>query len=39
MKYFMKALEKLAVLFYEIDFDGQLLKLIEKFLKSFRWVS
>ena len=38
-KDFMKALEKLAVLFHEMFFDGQLLTLIEKFLKCFCQVS
>ena len=38
-KDFMKALGKLAVLFHEMFFDGQLLTLIEKFLKCFGQVS
>ena len=38
-KDFMKALEKLAVLFHEMYFDDQLLTLIEKFLKCFCQVS
>ena len=38
-KDFMEALEKLAVLFHEMFFNGQLLTLIEKFLKCFCHVS
>ena len=38
-KDFMNALEKLAVLFHEMFFNGQLLTLIEKFLKFFYQVS
>ena len=38
-KDFMKVLEKLAVLFHEMFFDGLLLTLIEKFLKCFCQVS
>ena len=38
-KDFMKALEKLAVLFHEMYFDGKLLTLIGKFLKCFCEIS